>query len=52
MSVETPHSIYTRFLSALHVLIHTSISSFLFWLHWVLVASCRIFSCGMWDLGP
>ena len=28
MCVETPHSIYARFLSALHVLIHTSISSF------------------------
>ena len=22
------------------------------WLHWVLVAACRISSCGMWDLGP
>ena len=22
------------------------------WLHWVLVAACRIFSCGMWDLAP
>ena len=22
------------------------------WLHWVLVAACRIFSCGMWDLVP
>ena len=30
MCVETPHSIYARFLSALHVLIHTSISSFFF----------------------
>ena len=28
MCVETPHSIYARFLSALRVLIHTSISFF------------------------
>ena len=49
MCVETPHSIYARFLSALRVLIHTSISFFFFWL---LVVTCRIFSCSMWDLGP
>ena len=24
----------------------------LFWLCWVLTATCRIFSCGMWDLVP
>ena len=22
------------------------------WLHWALVAACRIFGCGMWDLIP
>ena len=22
------------------------------WLHWVLVAACRVFSCGVWDLVP
>ena len=22
------------------------------WLHWVFVATCRIFSCGMWVLMP
>ena len=24
----------------------------LIWLYWVLVVTCRIFSCGMWDLVP
>ena len=47
MCVETPHSIYARFLSALSVLIHTFFSFF-----FLAVATCRIFSCGMWDLGP
>ena len=50
MCVETPHSIYARFLSALSVLIHTSFSFFFFF--FLAVATCKIFSCGMWDLGP
>ena len=25
---------------------------FFIWLHSVLVAACKIFSCGMWDLVP
>ena len=44
MCVETPHSIYARFLSALSVLIHTFFS-FFFWLlqhAGSLVAACGI----------